>query len=1350
MSDHSSPHNGGYDAGEPAMRLSVRKDLFPDASSPKTSSDSDSEGQQEQNEDYSCVKLETDFEQSIDEIANQRIQVVNGAIPAVPRSRHKKHKQRSRRDSDQSTLNGYLPSERKRKKRSRESRSRTHKSNSIISKIKGGKNLNLVSSSECQQEEEVDFAGESESSDDEVLQKSVKLKLVPRQSGKPYSHELSQLSAKKNKTKDSSKEQRTHIVTPCSGKPRSMLGLCSSRSKKKSKKSEGTPTYRSQIVDTSTNLKIKIRKTSVQETVRIVEPAPILIANIGQRKSKKKRAASPVPCESSGEEYDPSRGDTAAAMSVAASKTKQTRQRAPRKSTSNSKSKAQKTEKNRDSHAELRDIGPQSPWASLPVEVLTKIFNNAVVQQGSLPTIVSLGKVCKLWYNVSCKPEFWKNVDLAQYTVDKCKIDYKLVWLLENRLSLCQNLNLAQWDVNNISWVLSCIVECCPDLIELSVAGWSRITPEQLYELFQGLPKLQRIDLSSLSETGTSSTCLAAASIGRVLENFGERLTHLILANNKFSALQQILSSVASHCPNLEVLDISGALATSHPAAVPLEALQKGCPKLRVFRAANAQLVLANATTAQQMEAGGWSMLEELSIAGGAAAERTQVGEYRFGEEALSRLVRGATRLRLLDLRGLHRVTDSGLVRVPAWDLQHLFLGGCAVTRKSTACLELICEKWSHSLIELDLSWASATKPLDDAVSALADASSSRLKILNLFGSSVSLEPVKKVLLKCAQLESLNLSLCRALPRGMKRLYTGKELDDLKLSFDTEKAKKADDKTCENKKSKKTSKGETTKTEKEKTSVDSVSESSSANLDIKSPDKSSPSVFQEPRSVSDTSAAIEKHSSLESQIKSPPNTKLTPSPKEVPDAVISQNEIKYSSSMSKLSSPLAQSRPDSSSTPRSDPMKVDLGSPHFSPVQKPDSQVPSSPDVQSELAKSNTSWSLGPFKRTPNHKSEASPLNRLESHNKIKQTKVVEQCSPTTSLENKRSPETLGVKPDIKNPNNWNYGSYSPMPRQDNQFSSQHSPYSAQPSPAQPSPYSTQPSPYSTQPSPYSSQPSPYSAQPSPDTSQIVKTDLQKSNAWNTGNYSPLPKHHAPFSPHPSTHTSPDPGLGVKSDNLRSNPNKTPGQYSPMSRPQHHSPYSPRPSIDNSYTNKKSPGVAGKYSPMMRSDCHLPSPDGAHGTRPHLNRSQEMYNRPVTKAADVMQNIPTPDIPTSWGLDRYNQINNTSSIESLVWGASGFGREGGIQQRVDNIPSMLNTPQPQWNDVSHFDTGTRRSNEVSDPWTLGQFRIEPPHQVHNTFVEQNVTFDSLSSHLGHQSHMLPNYLDDNFTESRVD
>lgn len=45
-------------------------------------------------------------------------------------------------------------------------------------------------------------------------------------------------------------------------------------------------------------------------------------------------------------------------------------------------------------------------------------------------------------------------------------------------------------------------------------------------------------------------------------------------------------------------------------------------------------------------------------------------------DEGIERLLKSSTKLRLLDVRGCSKLTDSGLVRVPAWDLEHLFLSG--------------------------------------------------------------------------------------------------------------------------------------------------------------------------------------------------------------------------------------------------------------------------------------------------------------------------------------------------------------------------------------------------------------------------------------------------------------------------------------------------------------------------------------------------------------------------------------------------------------------------------------------------------------------------------------------------
>ena len=46
---------------------------------------------------------------------------------------------------------------------------------------------------------------------------------------------------------------------------------------------------------------------------------------------------------------------------------------------------------------------------------------------------------------------------------------------------------------------------------------------------------------------------------------------------------------------------------------------------------------------------------------------------------------------------------------------------------------------------------------------------------LNLSNTGVSLKSLTKLLNACTTLESLNLTSCRALPRGMKRMYHNNE-----------------------------------------------------------------------------------------------------------------------------------------------------------------------------------------------------------------------------------------------------------------------------------------------------------------------------------------------------------------------------------------------------------------------------------------------------------------------------------------------------------------------------------------------------------------------------------------------
>ncbi|KAL1506211.1 hypothetical protein ABEB36_005612 [Hypothenemus hampei] len=432
----------------------------------------------------------------------------------------------------------------------------------------------------------------------------------------------------------------------------------------------------------------------------------------------------------------------------------------------------------------------QSSWGDsckLPEHILRKIFEEVCLQDGALPTLVRLGKVCRFWKDISLKSSLWKKADL-NYVKERNRTDLRLHWLILNRLIECEDLTMGEWKIRDIQAAVEAICEHCPQLKGLNLSGWKGLNADNLKYLTTECKKLERLDLSSINST----SAINAQPLVSLSQTMNTRLTHLVLAHNKIAGFMQIISALASHCPNLQLLDISNIKTFAHNTALlHVEKLQIGCPKMRVLRITNSQIWLAPVTLTEQVASPGFPNLEELSLAG---LEEDQTTTSRsMDDEGIERLLKSSTKLRLLDVRGCSKLTDSGLVRVPAWDLEHLFLSACYITRLQNSGLELIVQKWSHSLLEVDLAWSTATASLDAAVLALAEKGpESKLRILNLCGSSVSLEPIRAVLSKCSSLHSINLQSCRALPRGIKRLYTGSAVDELRKSLNDKKTEGSD------------------------------------------------------------------------------------------------------------------------------------------------------------------------------------------------------------------------------------------------------------------------------------------------------------------------------------------------------------------------------------------------------------------------------------------------------------------------------------------------------------------------------------------------------------------------------
>lgn len=205
------------------------------------------------------------------------------------------------------------------------------------------------------------------------------------------------------------------------------------------------------------------------------------------------------------------------------------------------------TDKDKKDTDEFVEPEEQSCWGStLPKNVLHTIFLYAVQEEGCLPTLINLGKVCSLWYEVSLNSALWHTLDLSAWVKDRFKTELKLKWFIENRFRGCQDVNVSNWKVSNVQCVLEKMVDACPNLVGITLAGWKFLLCDHLSYIVENFKKLQRLDLSSINlEANANKTAVGFTSLCNAIQGLNERLTHLLLAHNKLGGLPQIISALS-------------------------------------------------------------------------------------------------------------------------------------------------------------------------------------------------------------------------------------------------------------------------------------------------------------------------------------------------------------------------------------------------------------------------------------------------------------------------------------------------------------------------------------------------------------------------------------------------------------------------------------------------------------------------------------------------------------------------------------------------------------------------------------------------------------------------------------
>lgn len=430
------------------------------------------------------------------------------------------------------------------------------------------------------------------------------------------------------------------------------------------------------------------------------------------------------------------------------------------------------TEDGEDKFAE-HQLDTEDRWGQrLPEEVLVSIFHLVVVQDGAVPFLCRVGRVCRLWNAAASSVILWRKVTMSHCWIQPIRgqtekttnrIKETVTWLAQNRFSQLHDFTLCHW-ANNVDFTLQTVSQFCPHLQSVQLSYCKGLTASGVHSLGLHGRSLQRLNLQH-SE-------FQVEAVVDYLEKHGKQIRQLLFTRSHKN--DKVLAAITKgFCPDLELLEVNKKLDSKDTElSVCFQSLQKACPKLKIFRMFNIQIQHKAMRKRDESEVG-FPLLEEFCVAN---------TEYSYmTDQVLLDILFGSTKLRVLDLRGSTRITTCGLAQLPCPKLECLFWGqyftkniGFTSVKKN---LHLLTEKWGQTLRQLDIT----NQPFTEAdlevaltfLSQLADADT--LLSLNLSGTKITPQALRSVVEQTTALNYLNLSSCRNLPRGVKKIYRRRE-----------------------------------------------------------------------------------------------------------------------------------------------------------------------------------------------------------------------------------------------------------------------------------------------------------------------------------------------------------------------------------------------------------------------------------------------------------------------------------------------------------------------------------------------------------------------------------------------
>ncbi|KAM9420130.1 F-box/LRR-repeat protein 6 isoform 1-T4 [Salvelinus alpinus] len=419
-----------------------------------------------------------------------------------------------------------------------------------------------------------------------------------------------------------------------------------------------------------------------------------------------------------------------------------------------------------------QEEGFDSWGQSLPVEVLVNIFKMVVHQDGAVPFLCRVAKVCHLWNAAAASPALWRRVSVGycwlepgktQLPKTELKIRNTVSWLAQNRFSQVRDFSLNHWK-KNVDHVVEVVSQSCPHLRSLKLSYCTGVT-EKAFQSLSG-------SCRSLDSINVQYSEIQVEGLVNFLESYGSQLRQILFTHGPRN--DRLLTAISRGCcPELQLLEINTKLDSGYcQLPICIQALQNGCPKLQTFRMLNV-IPMPKMTRNWSGSTSGFPLLEELCMATTAVSFMT--------DQDLTKIVYDSPKLRVLDLRGCSRITAAGLSSLPCEELECLYWGlyfsSNVTVSLSKKGIHLLTQKWSGTLQELDLANQLFSEgDMEIAMGHLAQRTGEKpLRSLNLSGTKVTTPALRLVIGQSTALNYLNLSSCRYLPRGLKKLYRGQE-----------------------------------------------------------------------------------------------------------------------------------------------------------------------------------------------------------------------------------------------------------------------------------------------------------------------------------------------------------------------------------------------------------------------------------------------------------------------------------------------------------------------------------------------------------------------------------------------